>query len=87
MNVLTKAARAAHNATLAQVGGAKRYSQFPVHEAAFWEQVFVFAKDPKKARKVLDELQFIEDEPCIENDRVWNNVRTARSIARLALMN
>jgi len=84
---LTKAAAAAHQAILKQSGEGKRYSQFPVHEAEFWEKVFAAAKNPKSAGQILTELEIIEAEPCIENDRVWSNVRRAKSLARLALAN
>lgn len=87
MNVLTKAARAAHHAILDQVANAQRYSQFPVHETAFWENIFASAKNPATAPKVLEGMAIIEDEPCIANDRVWQNVKTAKSFAKLALMN
>jgi hypothetical protein len=86
MRILTKATRKAHEAKLAQVANSQRYSQFPVHETEFWENVFKYAKDSRTAQKVLNELALIEDEPCIENDRVWRNVRTAKSLAKLALL-
>lgn len=85
--ILNSAATAAHQSILEQAPEAQRYSQFPVHESAFWEAVFEAAKNPRKAKGVLKELEIIEAEPCIENERVWNNVRTAKSFARLALLN
>jgi hypothetical protein len=85
--LLTQAARATHNEVLKRVEGTTRYSQFPVHESEFWDQVFKFAKDPKKAQKMLEDLQIIEDEPCIENQRIFANVQRAKSIARIALLN
>jgi hypothetical protein len=36
---------------------------------------------------VLDEILAIENEPCIENDRVFRNVQQARKMAKLALLN
>jgi hypothetical protein len=85
--ILNKAANAAHQTILKQADNGQRYSQFPVHEAAFWEHIFAAAKNAKTAHVVLKELEIIEAEPCIENERVWTNVRTARSKARLTLMN
>lgn len=87
MKVLIQASKAAHLAKLAQKTDVQRYSQFPVHEAQFWESIFKFAKSPKTAQKVLDELTVIEEEPCIENERVWRNVQTARRMAQLTLLN
>lgn len=87
MKILTQAAKAAHQAMLAQPEDAQRYSQFPVHELEFWQKLFAFAKSPKTAQKVLEEICLIENEPCIENDRVFNNVRAVRNYARLALLN
>lgn len=87
LSILNKAATAAHTVILKQTEGAQSYSQYPVHESAFWEAIFTAAKDPKKARKVLKELEHIEAEPCIENERVFHNVRNARSMARMALLN
>lgn len=86
-NILNQAANAAHQAILKQADDGQRYSQFPIHESAFWDHIFAAARDPKTASAVLKELEIIEAEPCIENDRVWTNVRTARSKARLALLN
>lgn len=85
--LLTQAARATHNDVLKRVEGAKRYSQFPVHESEFWDQVFVVAKQPKKAQQLLQDLQIIENEPCIDNDRIFANVQRAKSLARNALLN
>lgn len=87
MKILNKAAQEAHIARLTPKANAQRYSQYPVHEAEFWSVVFNAAKSSKTAQKVLDEISQIEDEPCIENERVWKNVKTAKTLARLALMN
>lgn len=87
MKILNQAAKAAHQKLLAQPEDAQRYSRYPVHELEFWVKLFTFAKSAKTAQKVLDEIGIIENEPCIENDRVFNNVRTARSLARLAPLN
>lgn len=84
--ILTEATKAALQATLNQPAGAQRYSQFPVHEQEFWKSLFTAARDPKKARQVLDELTVIEEEPCIDNDRVWRNVLAVRSTARMTLL-
>jgi hypothetical protein len=86
MKILNQAAKAAHLAILTQKS-TQRYSQFPVHETEFWESLFNFAKSAKTAKKVLDEISVIEEEPCIENDRVFRNVQTARRLARLTLLN
>jgi hypothetical protein len=87
MKVLTQAAKAAHQSVLDQPQGNQRYSKFPVHELEFWKELFALAKSPTTAQKVLDEIGNIEDEPCIENERVFRNVQQARSFARLALLN
>lgn len=86
MQILNQAAKAAHKSKLSKLDNADRYSRYPVHEAAFWESVFAAAKSPKYASKVLDEIEEIEGEPCIENDRVWRNVNTARHLAKLTLL-
>jgi hypothetical protein len=85
--ILNKAANVAHQATLSQIDDTQRYSQFPVHESIFWDHIFAAAKVRKTAQAVLDEMEEIEAEPCINNDRVWRNVLQARSFARLALLN
>lgn len=85
--ILKAAAKAAHTATLAQRNDSRVYSQYPVHESEFWEAVFKFARNPKTAKAVLIEINTIEDEPCIDNERVFRNVRQARSLAGIALMN
>ena len=87
MQVLTQAAKAAHQSILEQPQDGQRYSKFPVHELEFWEKLFVLAKSPITAQQVLDEIGDIENEPCIENERVFRNVQQARSFARLALLN
>lgn len=87
MNILKQAAKAAYQKTLAKPEDAQRYSIYPVHEQEFWAKLFDFAKNPATAKKVLDEICEIENEPCIENDRVFNNARQARTIARLTLLN
>ena len=87
MTILTQSAKAAHQSKLAQPTDGQRYSQYPVHELEFWEKLFAFAKKRATAQQVLDEIGDIENEPCIENDRVFNNVRHARNLAKLALLN
>jgi hypothetical protein len=84
--ILTQATKAALQATLNQPADAQRYSQFPVHEQEFWAVLFASARDPKTARQVIDELSVIEEEPCIENDRVWRNVIAVRSTAKMTLL-
>jgi hypothetical protein len=86
ISILTQATKAAFQATLDQPAGVQRYSQFPVHAQEFWKALFDLARDPEKAQQVLDELNHIEDEPCIENDRVWRNVLAVRSTAKMTLL-
>ena len=85
--ILTQSAIAAHQAILDQPQDGQRYSQYPVHELEFWQRLFAFAKNPATAQQVLDEIGDIENEPCIENDRVFRNVQQARKMAKLALLN
>lgn len=87
MKILNKATRAAHTSKLSNKANIQRYSCYPVGDCEFWEDVFKSAKNPKHAQKVLDEMLILEDEPCIDNPRVWRNVCTAKSIAALALQN
>lgn len=82
--VLNQASRTANTRILAVKH--ERFSRFPVQETMFWTEIYKAAKDPKKAAKVLEELQEIEGEPCIENDRVFQCVTTAKSLARLTLL-
>lgn len=85
--ILTQSAIAAHQAILDQPQEGQRYSLYPVHELEFWERLFAFAKKPATAQQVLDEIGEIENEPCIENDRVFRNVQQVRKMAKLALLN
>ena len=87
MTILTQSAIAAHQAKLVQPQEGQRYSQYPVHAMEFWNKLFAFAKNPETAKQVLAEIGEIEDEPCIENDRVFRNVQHARATAKLALLN
>lgn len=87
MQVLIKASKAAHQSILAQPQDGQRYSKFPVHELEFWTTLFALAKSADTAQQVLDEIGEIENEPCIENERVFRNVQTARNFAKLALLN
>jgi hypothetical protein len=87
MKVLTQAAKAAHRSILEQPQDGQRYSKFPVHELEFWQELFALAKSPISAKKVLDKIGEIENEPCIENERVFHNVRQTRSLTKLALLN
>lgn len=84
--ILTQATKAALQATLNQPANAQRYSMFPVHEQEFWKALFEAARDPKKAQQVIDGLALIEDEPCIDNDRVWCNVRAVKAVAKTTLL-
>ena len=86
ISILTQATKAAFQATLDQPDGVQRHSLFPVHAQEFWTKLFELARDPQQAQQVLDELSLIEDEPCIENDRVWRNVRAVRSTAKMTLL-
>lgn len=88
MQVLNLAAKAAHQSVLEQPqDGQQRYSKFPVHEQEFWDSLYALAKNPATAQQVLSEIGEIENEPCIENERVFRAVRHARTLARLALLN
>ncbi|WP_219118493.1 hypothetical protein [Janthinobacterium sp. UMAB-56] len=87
MTILTQSAIAAHQAKLVQPQEGQRYSQYPVHEMEFWNNLFAFAKNPNTAQQVLNEIGDIENEPCIENDRVFRNVQHARNLAKIALLN
>jgi hypothetical protein len=84
--ILTQATKAALQATLYQPANAQRYSQFPVHEQEFWKALFEAVRDPKQAQNVIDGLAIIEDEPCIDNDRVWRNVRGVKAVAKTTLL-
>lgn len=84
--ILNRSAIAAHQAILAQPQDGQRYSLYPVHELEFWTRLFAFAINPATARQVLEEIGEIENEPCIENDRVFRNVQQARKMAKLALL-
>lgn len=84
--ILNQSAIAAHQAILAQPQDGQRYSLYPVHELEFWTRLFAFAIHPATAKQVLDEIGEIENEPCIENDRVFRNVQQARKMAKLALL-
>lgn len=86
MKILNSATTAAHKAKLANKANIQRYSQYPVHEFEFWTTLFNAVKTPKGARKVLDEISIIENEPCIENERVWRNVSALKSKAHITLM-
>jgi hypothetical protein len=83
--ILNQATRAAHTAKLANKNNVQRYSRYPVYDSQFWEHIFKSARHSETARKVLDEMSVLEDEPCIENDRVWRNVSVAKSIASVTL--
>lgn len=87
MKVLNQASKAAHRAILAKKDSVQPYSRFPVGDTEFWSKVFEFAKNPKHAQKVIDEMEIIEAEPCIENEKVWLNVQAVRRTAKLALLN
>lgn len=88
MKVLVQATQASHNKKLQNLRSSpkQQYSRYPVHEAEFWEKLFAFGKNPKTAQKVLDEIAEIEAEPCIENERVYRSVETAKKLAQLTLL-
>ena len=87
MTISKPSAIAAHQIKLVQRQDGQRYSQYPVHEMEFWNNLFAFAKNPNTAQQVLNEIGDIENEPCIENDRVFRNVQHARNLAKIALLN
>ena len=82
--VLNQASRVANTRILAVKP--ERFSRFPIQETMFWTEIYLAAKDSKKAVKVIEELQEIEGEPCIDNDRVFLCVTTAKALARLTLL-
>lgn len=88
MNVLEKAAKDAHTQKLAALatGTGQRYSRYPVHEQEFWISLEKAAKNPKTAQSVLDHIVEIEEEPCIENPRVFRVVQATKQYAKLALL-
>jgi hypothetical protein len=86
MSILNTASRTAHKAKLA-TKNTQAFSAYPVFDSEFWEAIYKAAKSPRTAQDVLDAMQIIESEPCIENDRVWNCVNTARHHAKIALLN
>ena len=86
MSILNNASRAAHKALLASKKN-QAFSAYPVFDSEFWETIYKAAKNARTAQQVLDAMAIIEGEPCIENERVWNCVQTARSHAKIALLN
>lgn len=85
MQILKQAAKAAHQARLIETES-QRYSAYPVHETEFWTAIFKAAQNRKIAQNVIDEMRILEEEPCIDNDRVFRNVQTATRLARIALL-
>lgn len=86
MSILNNASRTAHKAKLVNKEN-QAFSAYPVFDSEFWESIYKAAKNPKTANEVLTSMQIIESEPCIDNERVWNCVNTARSHAKIALLN
>ncbi|WP_194727096.1 hypothetical protein [Noviherbaspirillum malthae] len=88
MKVLNQAAKAAHSRRLANLKNteAQRFSVFPVLESEFWAALMNSAKNRKTAQQILDEIAEIENEPCIENDRVFRLVETVKNQAKLTLL-
>lgn len=86
MQVLKNASRIANKAKLAKAN-TEVFSAYPVFESEFWETIYKAAKQPKTAPEVLQAMQAIQEEPCIENDRVFRCVSTAITHAKLALLN
>jgi hypothetical protein len=85
MKILNSATAAAHKAKLVN-RTFQRYSQYPVHDSEFWESLFLAVKTSKGAKKILEEISIIENEPCIENERVWRNVSTLKSMAKMTVL-
>lgn len=87
MKVLVQATKATHIHRLQSLRNSpnadRQYSKYPVHETEFWASLLASAKNPKLARKVLDEIGVIENEPCIENERVYRSVQMIKSTATL----
>lgn len=90
MKVLVKATKATHLKKIAALRNSPKadnqYSKYPVHETEFWSSLIADAKNPKLARKVLDEIGEIENEPCIENERVFRAVQMVKNTAKLTLV-
>jgi hypothetical protein len=86
MKILSIATKAAHTVTLQGTCNVQPYTRYPVFESEFWETIFKFSKKPEAAQQVIDELSEIEQEPCINNERVWRNVRAAKATAKLTLL-
>ena len=61
------------------------FSSAPVYEAGFWTFMFAAAKRPEHAAQVIEAMNTIAEEPCCENPRIWENVQTAKQIAKRAL--
>lgn len=85
MQILNQAAKAAHQARL-NATESQRYSAYPVHETEFWSTIFKAAQNSKTAQLVIAAMSIIEEEPCIDNERVFRNVQTATRLARVALL-
>lgn len=85
MSILNTASRNAHKANTNKPTQA--FSAFPVFDSQFWDAIYKAAQNARTAQEVLDGMQIIEGEPCIENDRVWACVSTARRLAKFALLN
>jgi hypothetical protein len=87
MKILNKATRSAHKAILRNPKEVQPYSRYPVWEVDFWRDIFESAQNPNLASKVLEEMKVLEDEPCVENERVWRNISVAKSMAKVTLAN
>ena len=87
IQILKQATKAAHLKKLSPKAPGQRFSEFPVHESDFWGAIFAMAEDIETAQEVINAMNIIENEPCVENERVYNCIQRARSIANLTLLN
>lgn len=87
LNAASKAVHLRNIEALRRNGRSQRqYSTYPVHESEFWDNLLTAARDPKRAAKILEEIEIIEHQPCIENERVSRMVQNVRSEAKLTLL-
>ena len=79
--LLIQAANHAHIAILTNIIDARPFSAYPVMETEFWDHLYASAKHPHTAAEVLKSMQLIEQEPCIDNPRIYGCVVTAKKLA------
>ena len=79
--LLIQASNHAHIAILSPISNVRPFSAYPVMETEFWDHLYVSAKNPLTAPEVLKSMQLIEQEPCIDNLRIYGCVVTAKTLA------